>query len=70
MTHVTCRLTAKNRDRHTLGNRVWDTFTFFLLLNHVSTEKIRSIIYKIQCVKQQLTEHYLIFRQFKGKVLR
>ena len=34
MTHVTCRLTAKNRDRHrfntyTLGNRVWDTFTFF-----------------------------------------
>jgi len=32
MTHVTCRLTAKNRDRlrdPTLGNRVWATFTFF-----------------------------------------
>jgi len=31
MTHVTCRLTAKNRDqlRHpTLGNRVWATFTY------------------------------------------
>jgi len=31
MTHVTCRLTAKNWDqlRHpTLGNRVWATFTF------------------------------------------
>ena len=31
MTHVTCRLTAKNRDRlrnPTLGNRVWATFTF------------------------------------------
>ena len=33
MTHVTCRLTAKNRDQlgnRTLGNRVWATFTFFL----------------------------------------
>jgi len=32
MTHVTCRLAAKNRDQHrnpTLGNRVWATFTFF-----------------------------------------
>ena len=28
MTHITCRLTAKNRDqlRNTLGNRVWATF--------------------------------------------
>ena len=34
MTHITCRLTAKNRDQFrnpTLGNRVWATFTFFLL---------------------------------------
>ena len=32
LTHVTCRLTAKNRDQlrnPTLGNRVWATFTFF-----------------------------------------
>ena len=32
MTHVTCRLTAKNRDQlqnPTLGNRVWATFTLF-----------------------------------------
>ena len=31
MTHVTCRLTAKNRDQlrnHTVGNRVWATITF------------------------------------------
>ena len=31
MTHVTCRLTAKNRDQlrnTTLGIRVWATFTF------------------------------------------
>ena len=33
MTHVTGRLTAKNRDQlwnATLGNRVWATFTFYL----------------------------------------
>ena len=33
MTHVTCRLTAKNRDRlrnPTLGNRVRATFTLYL----------------------------------------
>jgi len=32
LTHITCMLTAKNRDQlrnHTLGNRVWATFTFF-----------------------------------------
>jgi len=31
ITHVTCRLTAKNRDQlrnPTLGNRVWVTFAF------------------------------------------
>jgi len=31
MTHVTCRLTAKNRDQlrnPMLGNQVWATFTF------------------------------------------
>ena len=36
MTHVTCRLTAKNRDQlrnPTLGNRVWATFAFLLLHN-------------------------------------
>ena len=33
MTHVTCRLTTKNRDQlrnPTLGNRVWATFTFLV----------------------------------------
>jgi len=36
MTHVTCRLTAKNRDQPrnpTLGNRVWTTFTFTVVLH-------------------------------------
>ena len=34
MTHITCRLTAKNRDQlrnPTLCNRVWATFTFLPL---------------------------------------
>jgi len=37
MTHVTCRLTAKNRDQlwnPALGNRVWATFTFL----HISAQ--------------------------------
>jgi len=40
MTHVTCRLTAKNWDQlrnPTLDNRVWATFTF---LNKLATEII------------------------------
>ena len=35
MTHVTCRLTAKDRDQlrnTTLGNRVWATFYLYLFL--------------------------------------
>jgi len=35
MTHVTCRLTAKNRDQlrdPTFGNRVWATFTFLVYI--------------------------------------
>jgi len=42
MAHVTCRLTANNRDKlrnPTLGNRVWATFTFFIL--RVETIRIR-----------------------------
>ena len=38
MTHVTCRLTAKNRDQlrnPTLGNRVWATFTLFNLFYNI-----------------------------------
>jgi len=43
MTHVTCRLAAKNRDQlrnPTLGNRVWATFTF-LLSNAVTRLSVR-----------------------------
>ena len=39
MTHVTCRLTAKNRDQlrnPTLGSRVWATFFTFIHILLVS----------------------------------
>ena len=43
MTHVTYRLTTKNRDQlrnPTFGNRVLATFTFLLLIIYVISEKI------------------------------
>ena len=50
MTHVTCRLTAKNRDQlrnPTLGNRVRATFTFFtateLLQNNINPGTLAQI---------------------------
>jgi len=49
MTHVTCRLTAKNRDQlpnATLGNRVWATFTFLKKLSDNS-----SFLYLAACFK-------------------
>ena len=42
MTHVTCRLTTKNRDQlrnPTLGNRVLAIFTFLLLIIYVISDK-------------------------------
>jgi len=42
MTHVTCRLTAENRDQlrnPTLGNRIWATFTFYLLSSRDGSER-------------------------------
>ena len=41
ITHVTCRLTAKNRDQlrnHTLGNRVWAIFAFMLYKMHSKSD--------------------------------
>jgi len=49
MTHVACRLTAKNRDQlrnPTLGNRVWATFTFLTLGREITRpETTRSAIH-------------------------
>jgi len=44
MTHVTCRLTAKDRDQlqnPTLGNGVWATFSFFTHANVTRSNKTR-----------------------------
>ena len=50
MTHVTCRLTAKNRDQlrnPTLGNRVWASFTFFNVLTFLLPKEEQSIAMKV-----------------------
>ena len=48
MTHVTRRLTAKNRDQlrnRTLGNRVWATFTFtFTFYIHTNLRRRRGAV--------------------------
>jgi len=48
MTHVTCRLTAKNPDQlrnPTLGSRVWATFTFLVVsVCKVSCHSLRTSI--------------------------
>ena len=45
MTHVTCRLTAKNRNQlrnPTLCNRVWATFTLFLFAFNFSDHPVNA----------------------------
>ena len=49
MTHVTCRMTAKNRDQlrnPTLGNRVWATFTLPL--------RVRSAVQRHQSAERPI----------------
>ena len=66
MTHVTCRLTAKDQDQlrnPTLGNRVWATFTFFTYLRVLAacsiagaasrTDLVRSVV--VACSRLQLS---------------
>jgi len=46
MTHITCRLTAKNRDQlrnATLGNRVWASFFTYVEKGVVRGKRIRSV---------------------------
>jgi len=63
MTHVTCRLTAKNRDllrNPTLGNRVWATFTFF-------SKEQTSKIYLLACLQNQIPDKKIEMRwRFKS----
>ena len=55
MTHVTCRLTAKNRDQlrnPMLGNRVWATITLFRDI---------VVLYEISLTAEWLCETALVF---------
>ena len=50
MIHVTCRLTAKNRDQlwnPTLGNRVWATFIFFTDTTQIAELDVRYWLLRI-----------------------
>jgi len=52
MTHITCRLTAKNRDQlrnPTLGNRVWATFTFTMDVTRLATMVIMTVLSSGRC---------------------
>ena len=64
MTHVTCRLTAKNRDQlrnPTLGNRVWATFTFYLFPPGLISSRPISVMYyatyEVDCVNNENDEN-------------
>jgi len=63
MTHITCRLTAKNRDQlwnPTLGNRVWATFTFFTLQVNLLDSKrslnVNIILHQFRATPTELVE--------------
>ena len=57
MTHITCRLTAKNWDQlrsHTLGNRVWATFTFlaWCIITHQYGVRYEASLKTVECCRQ------------------
>jgi len=48
ITHITCRLTAKNQDQlrnPTLGNRVWATFTFSYITNSTTADLWQQMLF-------------------------
>ena len=59
MTHVTCRVTAKNRDllrNPTLGNRVWAAFTFLIAVSTKRADKYYSRIARIAQMRAIATD--------------
>ena len=68
MIHVTCRLTAKNRDQlrnHTLGNRVWATFTFIFTQISIQTAGLAFggtglCSYRVRGVDGSCAEHFTV----------
>jgi len=54
MTHITCRLTAKNRDQlrnPTLGDRVWATFTFLFVMECYTSAARRPAPVRTKCIR-------------------
>ena len=70
MIHVTCRLTAKNRDQlrnPTPGNRVWATFTFIAALGPISRRKDRPIM-KMKLLRAR--ENLASYRELNARDVR
>jgi len=81
MTHVTCRLTAKNRDQlrnPTLGNQVWATFSHYLfLLPWLAKFWLHWIAYNVlfrswslahaELIEWSVKATYVLFRVFNPK---
>jgi len=69
MTHVTCRLTAENRDQlrnPTLGIRVWATFTFLpsVARGGLTARRTRTKQYVvILSIKQSRNQHLVTRKQ-------
>jgi len=54
MTHVTCKLTAKNRDQlrnPTLGNRVWATFYYLILAQLIQAIRMSVLVNIVSTAK-------------------
>ena len=54
MTHITCRLTAKNRDQLrnlTLSDRVWATFTFIFVMECYTSAARRPAPVRTKCIR-------------------
>ena len=69
MTHITCRLTAKNRDRlrnPTLGNRVWATFTFSVRVRCARQLSVRLRAHLRRSVERQRTDR-IVLRPLVGR---
>ena len=69
MTHVTCRLTGKNRDQlrnPTLGNRVWASFTFTTLFEG-SEEAARTSVLAVKQRRERESSEREYRRVYLGR---
>jgi len=72
MTHLTCRLTAKNRDQlrnPTLGNRVWATFAFYVTSAKHSSVLVLSV-YSFRVSANEALQKVEMWIILKGDALK